>query len=193
MDCRHSFLLIKDSNFFDNESLNLKNISDFHYLENVKTSNHAESSVMEFKDGNTNDFTYLNNLISHTVFQEFESFFENDDFEKLNQMEIYLDRDIKQRGSEGSIEIRFNNLVIDGQGHSISSNSVDMFIVNAKNIIFKNINFNRKSSSAIRKYNDSPQSDNSFKCINCTFVEDECIDEEGSEEEAIGGLGDLFR
>jgi hypothetical protein len=193
LDCRHSFLLIKNSNFSDKESLNLKNMSDFYYLENVKTSNHAESSIMEFKDENTNDFTYLNNLISRTVFQEFESFFENDDFEKLNQIEICLDRDIKQQDFEGSIEIRFNNLVIDGQGHSISSNRRDMFIVNAKNIIFKNINFNCKSSGAIKKYKDFPQSDNSFKCINCTFVEDEYIDEEYCEGDGIRGLGALFR
>ena len=108
------------------------------------------------RQGEQNDFTRLNDIISNSSGNEIIL---NDDFAfKEYEMNFF----------EGGIELDEDNMVIDGQNHIIDGNGLSrIFLITGRNVILKNIHFingrsfqNREKSrnsfgGAIRVYKNS--------------------------------------
>ena len=209
-NCFNSFLFIRDSNIHNSEILyevknhyyfennNISGIVDYRNKIQINSNTGIESSIKEVKDKNSNNFTYLNNLISNAAFREFKSIFENEGLEKIKSIEICLFSDIikedfeKEKFNEG-IDVCFDNLVIDGQSHTINADNCGrIFTIHSNRITFKNINFINASKSIIntRKMD--------VKCINCTFKDHDFEkivnekDDDGYGDESAKGLDALF-
>ncbi|WP_407424573.1 hypothetical protein [Methanobrevibacter sp.] len=210
-NCFNSFLFIRDSNIRNSEAL--YEVKNHYYFENnsfsgiagygnnapVNSNAGIESSIKEVRDGNSNNFTYLNNLISNAAFQEFKSIFEKEGLEKIKSIETCLVGDIKKEDFEkekfkDGIDVCFDNLVIDGQSHTIDADNCGrIFVIHSNHITFKNINFINASKSILntRKMD--------VKYINCTFkdhdfenIVDEKDDDDLDGDESAKGLDALF-
>lgn len=210
-NCFNSFLFIRDSNISNSETL--YEVKNHYYFENNSFSGIAgygnkapinsnvgiESSIKEIKDENSNNFTYLNYSISNAAFHKFKSIFENEGLEKIKSIEISLLGDIKKEDFEkekfkDGVDVCFDNLVIDGQGHTIDAdNCGGIFVIHSNHIAFKNINFINASKSVLntRKMD--------VKYINCTFkdynferIVDEKDDDDLDGDESAKGLDALF-
>ena len=130
-----TYLIINDLKLMSDEKtvlnkgiLDVKKISDEIISNNIHNVN--ELNNFSKKSNNPYDFSYLNDKIASNT-----------------SSELILSEDVKMElyeldYFEGGIEIKTDNLIIDGKNHSIDGQKRSrIFIINAKNVTLKNIIF----------------------------------------------------
>lgn len=134
-----------------------------------KISNFGRINDFSKKSSNKFDFTYLQERINGKArFKKPSLKLKNDISLELYETDFF----------EGGMEIKTDNLTIDGCGHTIDgANRSRIFIINAKNVVLRNIVF---KNGVFRNDLDSYASgggainvlkDASLKVENCTFIE----------------------
>ncbi len=115
-------------------------------------------------------FTYLDNIIKDAI-----------DRTSLERVEIFLDCDIVMQDSEqdffeGGIELSYDNLIINGQNHTIDADNLSrMFYITGKQITLKNIKFKNGRGFENKKYYSKTGGvicachDTSLKIYDCEF------------------------
>ena len=152
-------------------------------LENI--DNHGEVDIFEnlMPKSENFDFTYLDSRIH-----------------ECDGTEIVLENDIsfakyEKDFYEGGIELDIDNLVIDGNGHTIDGKDASrIFIITANNITFKNITF--KNGHSFKLHEASLNSggaikintNNEISIIDCKFINNTSEDSGGAVHNHNGKL-----
>ena len=144
----------------------------------LKDISEGSNSTIITKDeklsDNINGFYHLENLIQSV---DLDSVTDNELIEIFLDSDIIM-QDIEQNFYEGGIELDYDNLVLDGKGHTIdASNLSRIFYVTANNITLKNIKFTNGKyhnnyldneycgGAVIKAINNT-----SLSIINCEFI-----------------------
>lgn len=100
-------------------------------------------------------FNNLNYLITH-----------NEDLISLTG-DVILNGRLEALNFKDGIEIKSDNIVIDGNGHTIDAKGkIRIFNISAKNVTLKNINFKNGSTN---KFGGAVRNEGGCEIINCTF------------------------
>lgn len=154
-------------------SLTLKNSEfkrdDYSILENNYLNNEVfNKGIINIENSEKNIFKKLIKCgFLHIISDESRSFRHLKNLINKGKKEIDLDFDIEFIDGDEEIIIDVDNLIIDGNGHTIDALAqIGIFIVNSKNITLKNINFknsNTKEGGLLINENSS------LNLINCSF------------------------
>ena len=161
----------------------------FIYNDNIlKISGEEDNILKNIFEGLNSTIITKDEKLSDNIngFYHLESLIQSVDLDSVTDnelIEIFLDsdilmQDIEQNFYEGGIELDYDNLVLDGKGHTIdASNLSRIFYVTANNITLKNIKFiNGKyhqnyldneycGGAVIKAINNT-----SLSIINCEFI-----------------------
>ena len=183
---KDGFCLLESSKFIANESEKEYLISNLNGHLNVKQSKFEPKDVI-YNDGTLHiDLENSNNQSTN----EFDNLTDSDDFKGFtylddliqNSNNIKLEYDIilkeyEQKFFEGGIDLKGDNVTIDGQNHIIDAKGLSrIFYIMGENITLKNIIF--KNGKYWKNYFDNEMNgggaiysihDSSFSIINCKF------------------------